>query len=75
MKIFDKFFVAATKKKTPEALIFSCHIITNVVLLWLMLKWYVILKDFLQLDSVHYHDDVVMILKSDLPNLKILMSG
>ena len=74
MKIFDKFFVAATKKKTPEALIFSCHII-NVVLLWLMLKWYVILKDFLQLDSVHYHDDVVMILKSDLPNLKILMSG
>ena len=74
MKIFDKFFIAATKKKTPEALIFSCHII-NLVLLLLILKWYEMLKDFFQLNSVRYHDDVVMKLKSDLSNLKILMSG
>ena len=41
---------------------------------WLILKWYTILEDFFLLDSVRYHDDVMTTLKSDLSNLKILMS-
>ena len=35
----------------------------NMVVLWLILKWYIILVDFFLLDSVHYHDDVKTILK------------
>ena len=44
------------------------------MLLWLILKWYLILKDFSLLDSVPYRADVMTILKSDWSNLKILIS-
>ena len=47
----------------------------NVALLWLILKWYTILEDLFLLDSVRYREDVMMTLKSDWFNLKILMSG
>ena len=43
----------------PEALIFNRHN-RNIALLWLILKWYTILKDFFLLDSVRYLDDVMM---------------
>ena len=43
--------------------------------MWLILKRYTILEDFFLLDSVRYRDDVMMTLKFDWFNLKILMSG
>ena len=46
-----------------------------MTLLWLIVKWYMILEDFVLLDSVRYRDNVMTILMSDWSNLKILMSG
>ena len=55
---------------------FSCHNI-NMVLLWLILKWYTILEDFFLLDSVHYHDDVkttlkVWLVQSQDPDVRLI---
>ena len=46
-----------------------------MTLLWLILNRYTILEDFFLLDSVRYCDDVMVTLKFDWYNLKILMSG
>ena len=62
------------KKSRLELWFFNCHNI-NVRLLWLILKRYTILEDFFLLDSVRYRDYVMMTLKFDWFNLKILMSG
>ena len=43
--------------------------------MWLILKWFTILEDFILLDSVRYRDDVMMKLKFDWSKLKKLMSG
>ena len=58
------FLVAETEKKLSEALIFHSSRNIKWALLWLM-KWYTILEDFILLDSVRYHDDVMTTLKSD----------
>ena len=71
----NNFFRSSNWEKSLLKLSFViCHNI-NVALLWLILKWNTILKDFFLLDSVHYHYDVITSLKSDWFNLKILMSG
>ena len=57
-----------------ELKFFTCNNI-NMELLWLILNWYTILEDFFLLDSVRYHNDAKMTLKSDWSNLKILISG
>ena len=44
-------------------------------LLWVILKRYTILQDLFLLDSVRYRYDIMVTLKFDWSNLKILMSG
>ena len=45
------------------------------LLLWVIMKRYMILEDSFLLDSVCYRDDVMTALKFDWSNLKIFMSG
>ena len=45
-----------------------------MALLWLILKWHMILEDLFLLDSVRYCDNVMTILNCYWSNIEILMS-